>query len=94
MNNYYVYILTTKNNHVMYIGVTNDLKRRVNEHKSKLIDGFTKKYNVDKLVYFEKTTGAMAAIKREKQLKGWSRSKKDALVSSMNPDWKDLTVSE
>ena len=78
----------------MYIGVTNDLKRRVDEHKSKLIDGFTKKYNVDKLVYYEKTTDVMAAIKREKQLKGWTRSKKDALVSKMNPGWNDLTVSE
>ena len=94
MNNYYVYILTTKNNRVMYIGVTNDLKRRINEHKSKLIDGFTKKYNVDKLVYYERTNDVMTAIKREKQLKGWNRVKKDALVSKMNPEWKDLTIFE
>ena len=93
MNYYYVYILTTQNNRVLYIGVTNNLKRRINEHKSKLIDGFTKKYNVNKLVYYEKMNDVSVAIKREKQLKGWKRSKKDALVNSMNPEWKDLISS-
>ena len=89
---YYVYILTNWNYRVMYIGVTNDLKRRVYEHKNKLLDGFTKKYNVNKLVYFEETNDVSIAIEREKQLKGWKRSKKDRLVSSENPKWNDLGV--
>jgi putative endonuclease len=87
---YYVYILTNKSNRVLYTGVTNDLGRRVYEHKTKLLDGFTKKYNVDKLVYFECTNDINAAILREKKIKGGSRQKKIELVNSLNPDWKDL----
>ncbi len=75
----------------MYIGMTNDLVRRINEHKSGRIEGFTKKYRVHKLVYFESTEDVNNAIKREKQLKGWTRAKKKTLVETKNPDWKDLT---
>ena len=91
MGNYYVYILTNWNNHVMYVGVTNNLQRRIYEHKEKLIDGFTSKYNVNKLVYYEETTDVKSAISREKELKGWRRSKKDALVATMNQNWEDLS---
>ena len=76
----------------MYIGVTNHLERRVFEHKNKLIDGFTKKYNVNKLVYFEQTSDVKAAIEREKQLKGLLRAKKNALVEKVNPEWRDLSM--
>lgn len=89
---YYVYILTNKNNKVMYIGFTNNIQRRVKEHKEALIDGFTKKYNVNKLVYFEKYKEVHQAIKREKQLKSLLRIKKNALVESMNPTWEDLST--
>jgi putative endonuclease len=75
---------------VLYTGVTNDLHRRVGEHRDHVVDGFTKRYNVTRLVYFESTTEILEAIAREKQIKGWSRSKKIALVNSMNPEWKDL----
>ena len=75
----------------MYIGVTNNLQRRISEHKSKLIDGFTKKYNVTKLVYYEYQTDINRAIEREKEIKAWRRSKKDALVITMNPNWDDLS---
>ncbi len=91
MKQYFVYILTNWNNKVMYIGVTNDLARRIYEHKNKLAEGFTKRYNVNKLVYFETTRDVRAAIEREKQLKGWIRKRKDALVESENPEWKDLS---
>ncbi len=87
---YYVYILTNKLNTVLYAGVTNDLKKRVYEHKHKFIDGFTKKYNVNKLVYYEVFEDIVQAISREKQIKGWLRRKKIELINSMNPDWKDL----
>ncbi len=87
---YYVYILTNWNHKVMYIGVTNDLYKRIYQHKNKLIDGFTKKYNVTKLVYYESTEDVTSAIAREKQLKGWSRKKKNKLVIMINPEWKDL----
>ena len=87
---YYTYILTNKNDTVMYIGVTNDLKRRLYEHKSNQVDGFTKKYNVCKLVYFEKYSDIDNAIAREKQLKHWVRSKKNLLVETQNPNWDDL----
>lgn len=90
-HNYYVYILTNWNDKVMYIGVTNDLQRRIFEHANGIIDGFTKRYNVHKLVYYEHTTDIEAAIAREKQLKGWTRAKKNALVETMNPSWKDLS---
>ena len=88
---YCVYILTNWNGKVMYIGVTNDLQRRLYEHRHQLVDGFTKRYNVHKLVYFEQTGDIRAAIAREKQLKGWSREKKNALVASANPAWRDLS---
>lgn len=75
----------------MYTGVTNDLKRRVYEHKNKLINGFTKKYNITKLVYYEATNEVTSAIVREKQIKGWLRRKKIALIESANPQWEDLS---
>lgn len=87
---YYVYLLTNKNNKVIYCGVTNNLVRRVYEHKNKLIEGFTKKYNVNKLVYYEIFRNVEEAILREKEIKGWIRKKKDALVLRMNPGWEDL----
>ncbi|QQS35714.1 MAG: GIY-YIG nuclease family protein [Ignavibacteriales bacterium] len=90
-HNYYIYLLTNKNNSVLYTGMTNDLNRRVYEHKNKLVEGFTKKYNVDKLVYFEMTSDVNAAIRREKEIKKWRREKKNWLVLSMNPEWKDLS---
>jgi len=89
---YYVYILTNKNNTVLYIGVTNDLKRRIYEHKNKLLDGFTKKYNINKLVYFEETNDIKIAIAREKQLKGYTRLKKENLIASQNIKWNDLSL--
>jgi putative endonuclease len=90
--NFYVYILTNWNNKVMYIGMTNNLERRLFEHKNKLVDGFTKKYNVSKLVYYEHTTDVHAALAREKEIKKWRREKKNNLVISMNPNWQDLSV--
>jgi len=87
---YYVYIMTNKNNTVLYTGVTNDLKRRAYEHKEKLIKGFTKKYRITKLVYYEISEDIESAILREKQVKGGSRAKKIALVNSMNSKWEDL----
>ena len=88
---YYVYILTNKNNTVLYTGVTNNLERRLYEHKNKLIDGFTKRYNVDKLVYYEVTTDIESAIAREKQIKAGSRKKKLELIDKINPAWNDLS---
>ncbi len=76
----------------LYVGMTNDLERRVVEHKSKEVPGFTKKYNVTKLVYVETTSDVSAAIERERQIKSWRRSKKIALVEEMNPGWRDLTL--
>ena len=90
MKDYYVYIMTNRYNNVMYIGITNDLKRRVYEHKTGVFEGFTKKYDVHKLVYFEKCHEVTDAIRREKQLKSWRREKKNALVEEVNPDWKEL----
>jgi putative endonuclease len=92
MTEYYVYMMSSPNRQVLYIGVTNDLARRVFEHKSKLIPGFTRKYNVTKLVYFEQGPDIMAAIAREKKLKGWLRKKKNALIETLNPRWKDLAL--
>lgn len=86
----YVYLLANKHNNVLYTGVTNDLIRRVYEHKNKLVAGFTQKYNVDRLVYFEVCSGIVVAIEREKQIKGWSRKKKQDLINSLNPGWDDL----
>ncbi len=88
---YWVYILTNKFNNVLYIGVTNDLQRRVFEHKNKLVEGFTQKYNVDKLVYYESTEDVESAILREKQLKNWRKEKKLVLIERMNPKWLDLS---
>jgi putative endonuclease len=90
MEQYFVYILTNKYNKVLYVGVTNNLIRRVYEHKNKLISGFTSKYNVNKLVYYESFQSVFDAIKREKEIKGWKREKKVALINSFNPEWKDL----
>ena len=87
---YYVYIMTNKSR-TLYTGVTNDLMRRVHEHKNKLVKGFTSKYNIQYLVFYESTTDVHAALAREKQIKGWLRSKKIALIDSMNPTWKDLS---
>jgi putative endonuclease len=87
---FYVYIMTNKNHTVLYTGITNDLKRRVYEHKQKLVEGFTKRYNVTKLVCFEVFSDAYNAIAREKQIKGGSRQKKIDLIERMNPSWKDL----
>jgi putative endonuclease len=87
---YYVYIMTNESN-TLYIGVTNDLTKRVFEHKNKLLPGFTAKYNITRLVYFEETNDVQTAIAREKQIKGWLRKKKFALISSVNPKWEDLS---
>jgi putative endonuclease len=89
-NQYYVYIMTNKSK-TLYTGMTNDLLRRVYEHKNKLVKGFTEKYNINKLVYFEITNDAYSAIVREKQIKGWLREKKISLIESMNPEWNDLS---
>ena len=86
---YFVYLLTNRNDKVMYVGMTNNLERRVYEHKNKMVEGFTKKYNLSKLVYFEETRDVRAAIAREKEIKKWRREKKDNLVIAANPDWKD-----
>lgn len=87
---YYVYIITNKTNSVLYTGVTNDLIRRVYEHKNKLVEGFTKKYNIDKLVFYEVYDNINDAIPREKQIKGGSRAKKIKLIEEMNSSWTDL----
>ena len=88
---YYVYIMTSRNR-TLYIGVTNDLTRRVYEHKQKLTAAFTRKYNVSSLAFYETTSDIEAAIAREKQIKGWRRSKKIALIESTNPGWNDLSL--
>ena len=93
-NRYYVYLLTNWNHRVMYLGVTNDLVRRIYEHKNKLVKGFTEKYNVNKLVYFEETGDVRSALTREKEIKKWRREKKNGLVISINPEWKDLAEEE
>ena len=91
---YYVYLLTNWNNRVMYVGVTNDLRRRVYEHQNKLVKGFTEKYNVDKLVYYEQTNDVIAALTREKEIKKWRREKKNSLVVAVNPEWHDLSTQK
>ncbi len=90
--NYYVYILSTWDNQAIYTGVTNNLERRLYEHKNKLVKGFTEKYNINKLVYYDYTTDVLSAIEREKQIKGWTRKKKNELINSVNPEWKDLSL--
>ena len=87
---YYIYILASSRNGTLYIGVTNDLIRRVWEHKNNLVEGFTKKYNVHTLVYYESVENSESAIKREKQLKKWKRYWKIKLIEEMNKEWKDL----
>lgn len=87
---YYIYIITNKWNSVLYTGVTNDLARGVYEHRDKLVDGFTNRYNVSKLVYYELSEDVGSAIAREKQMKAGSPAKKTALIQSMNPEWNDL----
>ena len=89
---YYVYMVTNWNNKVLYTGITNDLERRIYEHKNKLVKGFTSKYNINKLVYFDYTEDVTLAIAKEKEIKGWKREKKDRLIESMNPEWKDLSL--
>ena len=90
MNSYFVYILASKRNGTLYIGVSSDLIKRVYEHKNNLVDGFTKKYNVHDLVYYEQTEDVESAISREKQLKNWKRKWKLELIEKLNPIWKDL----
>ncbi|MBM2825352.1 MAG: excinuclease subunit [Dehalococcoidales bacterium] len=89
---YYVYIMTNKTNRVLYTGVTSDLNRRVYEHKNKLIEGFTTRYNVNKLVFYETCEHVEGAIAREKQIKGWLRRRKVDLIESMNQEWTDLSL--
>ena len=91
MKTYYVYIMTNQKKGTLYTGVTNDLERRVYEHKLKLVPGFTQKYGLNRLVFYEDTDDVSAAISREKQIKGWLRKKKIALIESMNPEWRDLS---
>ena len=90
MKQYYIYIITNSSR-TLYTGVTDDLARRVYEHKNKVIGGFTQKYNITRLVYYEITSDVQAAIQREKQIKGWLREKKIALIEAGNPEWKDLS---
>ena len=87
---YYVYILASKRNGTLYVGMTNHLERRVYEHKHGLVEGFTKKYNIHNLVYYEEATDVSVAIEREKQIKKWNRKWKIDLIEKDNPDWKDL----
>ena len=90
---YFVYVLSSWDDSVLYIGVTSNLPRRLYEHRNGFVDGFTKKYNVHKLVYYEHTSDVYSALSREKQLKKWSRCKKNALISKYNPDWHDLSAN-
>ena len=90
MKNYYVYIISNWNNKVLYLRVTNNLERRTYEHKNKLVDGFYKKYNLTKLVYFEMTSDINSAISREKEIKKWRREKKNQLIESLNSEWENL----
>ena len=89
---YFVYILSSKTKR-LYIGVTNDLERRVAQHKRREVEGFTSRYNIDRLVYYEETDDIWPALNREKQLKGWMRIRKIELVSEMNPEWRDLAAT-
>ena len=88
---YYVYLITNWNDKVMYVGMTNNLERRIHEHKHKLVKGFAAKYNVHKLVYFEEGDDVQGAIAREKEIKKWRREKKNNLVEAFNPEWNDLS---
>ena len=91
MSQYYVYIMTNATR-TLYVGVTNNLERRVYEHKSKHIEGFTRRYNITWLAYYAETNDVREAIAREKQIKGWTRQKKLGLISEMNPQWRDLSA--
>ncbi len=93
MKQYCVYILTNKTNTTLYVGVTGNLQKRIYEHKEGKVKGFTKRYNVHKLVYFEQTENVYSALLREKQLKNWHREWKENLINEKNPEWKDLTGS-
>jgi len=90
-DSYYVYILTNINNTVLYIGVTNNIRRRIYEHKNKLIDGFSKKYNCTKLIWYKETKDIEAANLTEKRMKKWKREYKENLINKSNPEWKDLS---
>ena len=90
MRTYYVYIMTNHSK-TLYTGMTGDLHRRVWQHKHKLVEGFTKRYNITRLVFYEETSDVGAALAREKQIKGWLRRKKITLIESMNPEWRDLS---
>ena len=90
MKKYYVYILTNKLNTTLYIGVTNDIERRLYEHRNGLVDGFTKKYHLCKLIFLEECSDINVAISREKQLKGWTRKKKEDLINQTNPTWQEI----
>ncbi len=90
MKTYHIYLITNKNNKVLYTGITSNLERRIYEHKNKLVEGFTKTYNCTKLVYLEECNNVTDVIAREKQIKGWKRDKKNELVEIINPEWKDL----
>ena len=91
--NYYVYIMSNKYNTVFYVGITNDLKRRIYEHREKLVEGFTRRYNLVKLLYYEIYQDSYTAISREKQIKGGSRQDKIDLIEKTNKDWKDLYLT-
>lgn len=91
MKSYYIYFMASKNKGALYIGIAGDLLRRVDEHKAHVVDGFTKQYNCVNLVYFEEISGPNDAISREKQLKKWSRAKKEYLINEVNPSWDDLS---
>jgi len=93
MNSYYVYILANQPNGTLYVGVTNNLERRIFEHKKSLVKGFTSKYKIHTLVYYEQTEDIHAALQREKQLKKWNRRWKIELIEKDNPQWKDLSLS-
>ena len=88
---YFVYILSNWNNKVLYVGMTNNLVRRIYEHKNNIVEGFSKKYNLYKLVYYESCSDINSVLQREKEIKGWRREKKIKLIESMNPEWKDLS---
>lgn len=94
MHNYYVYMMANKYNGVLYIGMTNNLERRVGEHKSGLVPGFSQRYKTIKLVYYEHGNDVNTAIAREKQLKGWLRKRKNELIETMNPEWLDLSAAD
>jgi len=88
-----VYAITNWNNKVLYIGMTNNLERRMFEHKNKLLAGFSATYNLNKLVYFETSNDVISTISREKEIKKWRREKKNAMIEMINPEWKDLSLS-